>query len=63
MLGEKPSSLVAIGSTTSQHADVFNKCGDVDSTLITLQFPSGVYAVIEITRELHIDNFYFRIEV
>lgn len=55
--------MVAIGSTTSQHADVFNKCGDVDSTLITLQFPSGVYAVIEITRELHIDNFYFRIEV
>ena len=55
--------MVAMGGTTSQHADVFNKCGDVDSTVITLQFPSGVHAVIEITRELHTDCFYFRIEV
>ena len=63
MLGEKPCSLVAMGGTTSQHADVFNKCGDVDSTVITLQFPSGIHAVIEITRELHTDCFYLRIEV
>ena len=63
MLGEKPRSLVAVGGRTSELADVFEKCGDVDSTVVTLQFPSGAHAVIEITRELHIDSFYFRIEV
>ncbi|KAL8586924.1 hypothetical protein ACOMHN_051029 [Nucella lapillus] len=63
LLGQKPCSLVDMGGRTSKFADVFEKCGDVDSTVITLHFPSGLSAVIEVTREAPLDDVYFRLEV
>ncbi|XP_076463943.1 myo-inositol 2-dehydrogenase-like [Babylonia areolata] len=63
LLGEKPCSLVASGGRTSNFADIFAKSEDVDSAVITLRFPSGAQAVIEVTRESPLDFFYFRMEV
>ncbi|XP_025105624.1 uncharacterized protein LOC112571048 [Pomacea canaliculata] len=65
LVGEKPSSLVVTGSCTSSVAAVYEQVDDVDSTIINLQFPSGCYAVLEITRELpaHFVSCYHRYEV
>ncbi|KAK7103125.1 myo-inositol 2-dehydrogenase-like [Littorina saxatilis] len=63
MLGETPSTVHAVGTRTSLLAGDYAKCGDVDSTIITLGFPSGVHAIIEVSREMHNDDLYFRIEV
>ncbi|KAK7471517.1 hypothetical protein BaRGS_00035856 [Batillaria attramentaria] len=66
LVGERPCSVVATGGRTSEAKDDYELADDVDSTLITLQFPSGAHAVLEMTRELPIDLgwcTYVRIEV
>nr|KAG5688955.1 hypothetical protein BaRGS_031354 [Batillaria attramentaria] len=63
LLDERPCSVVATGGRTSDAKANYELADDVDSTLITLQFPSGVHAVLEVTRELPINFMYLRLEV
>ncbi|KAK7471516.1 hypothetical protein BaRGS_00035855 [Batillaria attramentaria] len=62
LLDERPCSVVATGGRTSDAKANYELADDVDSTLITLQFPSGVHAVLEVTRELPINFMYLRLE-
>ncbi|XP_041367453.1 inositol 2-dehydrogenase-like [Gigantopelta aegis] len=50
-LGERPLTVVAFGNTTSQRADGYRECNDVDLSTIILTFPSGAIAIIETSRE------------
>lgn len=66
LLGERPCSVVVMGGVTSEAGDMYTSADDVDSTIVTLQFPSGAHAVIEVTRELPVDLgwcTFFRLEV
>ncbi|XP_061162543.1 myo-inositol 2-dehydrogenase-like isoform X1 [Saccostrea echinata] len=54
LVGEKPSSVCAFGSISSDNAALYQTFDDFDSVTAILNFPNGVMAQMEATREANI---------
>lgn len=54
LVGEKPSSVCAFGSISSDNSDLYQTFDDVDCVTAILNFPNGVMAQMEDTREANI---------
>ncbi|XP_022338565.2 myo-inositol 2-dehydrogenase-like [Crassostrea virginica] len=62
LVGEKPSSVCAFGSISSDNAELYKSFQDVDCVTAILNFPNGVMAQMEDTREANI-GYEQRVEV
>lgn len=62
LVGEKPSSVCAFGSISSDNAELYKSFQDVDCVTAILNFPNGVMAQMEDTRETNI-GYEQRVEV
>lgn len=54
LVGERPSSVCAFGSISSDNAELYQTFDDVDCVTAILNFPNGVMAQMEDTREANI---------
>ncbi|XP_062618713.1 myo-inositol 2-dehydrogenase-like isoform X2 [Saccostrea cucullata] len=54
LVGEKPLSVCAFGSISSDNSTLYQKFDDFDSVTAILNFPNGVMAQMEATREANI---------
>lgn len=54
LVGGRPSSVCAFGSISSDNAELYQTFDDVDCVTAILNFPNGVMAQMEDTREANI---------